>query len=103
MKTVTWLPVCRVQSPAYFAYYKYAKLPFRKLIQPAIDLAEKGFAITAAEAADLNDNQEDFKKYNSSITGICKEFRLEGGRYADSKRSCQNAETNPGSGSQRIL
>ncbi len=50
-----------------FACYKYARLPFKKLIQPAIDLAEKGFAITAAEAADLNENQEDFKKYNSVI------------------------------------
>jgi gamma-glutamyltranspeptidase/glutathione hydrolase len=48
-----------------FTYYKYAKLPFKKLIQPAIDLAERGFAITAAEAADLNDYQEDFKKFNS--------------------------------------
>ena len=50
-----------------FAYYKFAKLPFAKLIQPAIDLAEKGFPITAAEAEDLNENQEDFKKYNSVI------------------------------------
>ena len=33
-----------------FTYYPYAKLPFKKLIQPAIDLAENGFAITAAEA-----------------------------------------------------
>jgi len=50
-----------------FAYYKYARLPFRKLIQPAIDLAEKGFAITADEASDLNEKQEDFKKYNSDL------------------------------------
>jgi len=48
-----------------FAYYPYAKLPFKKLIQPAIDLAEYGFALTANEAADLNDNQADFKKFNS--------------------------------------
>jgi gamma-glutamyltranspeptidase/glutathione hydrolase len=48
-----------------FAYYPYAKLPFKNLIQPAIDLAEYGFAISADEAANLNDNQEDFKKYNS--------------------------------------
>ena len=27
-----------------FTELKYARLPFRKLIQPAIDLAEKGFA-----------------------------------------------------------
>ncbi|HEX3768908.1 MAG TPA: gamma-glutamyltransferase, partial [Puia sp.] len=48
-----------------FSYYKYARLPFGKLIDPAINLAEKGFVITAAEASDLNDHQEDFKKYNS--------------------------------------
>lgn len=48
-----------------FAYYKYARLPFSKLIQPAIDLAEKGFRITEAEANDLNENQDDFKKYNT--------------------------------------
>jgi gamma-glutamyltranspeptidase/glutathione hydrolase len=55
-----------------FAYYHYARLPFRKLIQPAIDLAEKGFAISAAEAADLNEYQEDFKKYNSVIPAFVK-------------------------------
>jgi gamma-glutamyltranspeptidase/glutathione hydrolase len=55
-----------------FNYYRFAKLPFSKLIGPAIVLAEKGFAITAAEAADLNDHQEDFKKYNSQITVFVK-------------------------------
>ena len=50
-----------------FAYFIFAKLPFKKLIQPAIDLAENGFAITAAEANDLNENQNDFRKYNSVI------------------------------------
>ena len=33
-----------------FAEYKYAKLPFKELIQPAIDLAEKGFVLTQSEA-----------------------------------------------------
>ncbi len=33
-----------------FAEYKYAKLPFKELIQPAIDLAEFGFVLTKAEA-----------------------------------------------------
>ncbi len=50
-----------------FTYYPYAKLPFKKLIQPAIDLAENGFALTAAEAMDLNDNQDGFKKYNTVV------------------------------------
>jgi gamma-glutamyltranspeptidase / glutathione hydrolase len=48
-----------------FTALKYAKLPFKKLIQPAIDLAEKGFAITEAEAQDLNGDQADFRKFNT--------------------------------------
>jgi gamma-glutamyltranspeptidase/glutathione hydrolase len=48
-----------------FEELKYAKLPFKKLIQPAIDLAEKGFTISAGEANDLNENQDFFKKYNT--------------------------------------
>jgi gamma-glutamyltranspeptidase/glutathione hydrolase len=48
-----------------FEMIPYAKLPFQKLIQPAIDLAAKGFCITAREATGLNALQADFKKYNS--------------------------------------
>src|SRR5215472_9156310 len=46
-----------------FAELKYARLPLARLIQPAIDLAEKGFAITAAEARGLNSIQSSLKKY----------------------------------------
>lgn len=48
-----------------FATLPYARLPFEKLIQPAIELAEKGFAITAQEAASLNELQNEFIKYNT--------------------------------------
>ena len=37
-----------------FTTHQYAKLSFKILIQPAIDLAEKGFAITESEARGLN-------------------------------------------------
>ena len=37
-----------------FAAHQFAKLPFNVLIQPAIDLAEKGFVITESEARSLN-------------------------------------------------
>jgi gamma-glutamyltranspeptidase / glutathione hydrolase len=50
-----------------FAAMKYANLPFKKLIQPAIDLAEKGFCISAREAASLNSAQDDFKRYSSQV------------------------------------
>lgn len=49
----------------FFATLKYAKLPMDKLIQPAIDLAEKGFAITEQEANLLNSNKENFTKNNT--------------------------------------
>jgi gamma-glutamyltranspeptidase/glutathione hydrolase len=48
-----------------FSELRYAKLPMKKLIQPAIDLAENGFVISASEARSLNQFQEDFKKYNT--------------------------------------
>jgi gamma-glutamyltranspeptidase / glutathione hydrolase len=48
-----------------FAELKYAKLPIAQLIQPAIDLAEKGFVITESEARSLNGTRNAFKKYNT--------------------------------------
>ena len=56
-----------------FASMKYARLPFRVLIQPAIDLAEKGFGITASQAATLNDHQKDFIRLNTSPVAFVKE------------------------------
>lgn len=61
-----------------FTSYKYAKLPFSKLIQPAIDLAEKGFAITKREASSLNNLQKDLKKYNTVMPVFVKEKWNEG-------------------------
>ena len=49
-----------------FASMKYASLPFKKLIQPAIDLAEHGFAITTAQAYSFNNNKKDFLALNTS-------------------------------------
>ena len=48
-----------------FASAKYAKLSFDKLIQPAIDLAEKGFVISKSEANSLNGLQGDLKQFNT--------------------------------------
>ena len=50
-----------------FAELKYARLPLARLIQPAIDLAEKGFVITAAEARGLNGTKTSFTKYNTIL------------------------------------
>lgn len=50
----------------FFATLKHCKLPMDQLIQPAIDLAEKGFAITEQEADLLNASKEYFQKHNQS-------------------------------------
>ncbi len=54
------------------AHKKYGKLPFKALIQPAIDLAKKGYAITQGEVDRLNGNQANFKKYNAEDNALVK-------------------------------
>ncbi|MES2454134.1 MAG: gamma-glutamyltransferase [Bacteroidota bacterium] len=46
------------------AHQKYGKLDWAKDLQPAIDLAEKGFAITVQQAEELNRHKAEFLKYN---------------------------------------
>jgi gamma-glutamyltranspeptidase/glutathione hydrolase len=57
----------------FFATLKYCKLPMNQLIQPAIDLAEKGFSITEQEANLLNANKEYFQQHNKSSIVFVKE------------------------------
>ena len=47
------------------SHAKYGRLPWKDLVQPAIDLALQGFVLTAREAESLNDLQEELKKFNS--------------------------------------
>ncbi|MCW3092706.1 MAG: gamma-glutamyltransferase [Ferruginibacter sp.] len=56
-----------------FASMRYAKLPFKQLIQPAIDLAEKGFAITASQAKDFSRRKNEFIQLNTSMPVFVKE------------------------------
>lgn len=55
-----------------FSTHKYAKLAFKVLIQPAIDLAEKGFVITEAEANSLNNNMGEFVRYSTKPNAFIK-------------------------------
>lgn len=56
-----------------FATYKYAKLPFKELIQPAIDLAANGYVITAAQAREFNGLKAEFLKFNTRPTAFVKD------------------------------
>ena len=61
-------------SGMFYTHQKFGKLPMSVLIQPAIDLAQKGFAITEREANLLNDTREDFLKHNSHPTAFIKDI-----------------------------
>ncbi|NOT76401.1 MAG: gamma-glutamyltransferase [Cyclobacteriaceae bacterium] len=47
------------------AHKKYGSLPWSELVQPAIDLAIKGFTLSEKEAKFLVDMQKDLVKYNT--------------------------------------
>lgn len=57
----------------FYATLPYCKLSMDKLIQPAIDLAEKGFSITEQEANLLNRFKETFQQYNKGKNAFVKE------------------------------
>jgi gamma-glutamyltranspeptidase/glutathione hydrolase len=52
---------------------RFGNFTLARLIQPAIDLAEKGFTLTAREAASLNEEREEFIRFNTSPTAFVKE------------------------------
>jgi gamma-glutamyltranspeptidase / glutathione hydrolase len=62
-----------------FSSHKYAKLPFAKLIQPAIDLAEFGFVITESEARSLNGTKDEFIKLSSATPAFVKSTQWKAG------------------------
>ena len=55
-----------------FTTHQYAKLPFKQLIQPAIELAEKGFVMTEAEAKGLNASMGTFVQYSTKSNAFIK-------------------------------
>lgn len=57
----------------FFATAKFGNFPFARLIQPAIDLAEYGFVLTAREAENLNGERTDFLAYNTMPTPFVKQ------------------------------
>ncbi|MFN3667608.1 MAG: gamma-glutamyltransferase, partial [Sediminibacterium sp.] len=62
-----------------FATLPYAKLSFARLIQPAIDLAEKGFTLTEREALSLNSVRESIQKYSTRPTAFIKAEKWKAG------------------------
>lgn len=62
-----------------FATLPYAKLPMATLIAPAITLAEKGFALTAAQASSFNYMKETFVRVNKNPIAFVKDSAWKAG------------------------
>ena len=61
------------------AHKNYGKLSWKTDLQPAIDLAENGFAITAQQAGEFNRLKETFLKYNSKPVAFVKDGEWKAG------------------------
>jgi len=57
----------------FLAHRKYGKISMEELIKPAIELAEKGFVLTEAEAKTLNKSAALFKKVNTHSTAFVRD------------------------------
>lgn len=62
-----------------FESLTYAKLPMKVLIQPAVDLAEKGFVLTEMEANSLNRHRKEFEQYNTHPTAFIRNEKWNAG------------------------
>jgi len=56
-------------------YEKFGTLPFKELVQHAIDLARNGFTVTKKQAISLNSSSKAFEKANSYKTNLQKEWK----------------------------
>ncbi len=60
------------------AHSKFGKLSWAEVVQPALDLARKGFAITDNQVAEFNYSQAGFKKYNPGKSYFIKDKWVSG-------------------------
>ena len=60
---------------AFEVYEKFGSMPFKDLIQPAIDLAKDGYRVTKKQAVSLNNAVQKFEKANNYKTIFEKEWK----------------------------
>ncbi|HEY0900260.1 MAG TPA: gamma-glutamyltransferase [Sphingobacteriaceae bacterium] len=61
------------------AHARYGKLKWVDVVQPALDLARKGFKLTEMQAGELNENQQVFRQYNPGKEYLVKEEEFHAG------------------------
>jgi gamma-glutamyltranspeptidase / glutathione hydrolase len=75
-------------------FEKYSKLKdWKKLVQPAVDLAKNGFAMTESEANRLNDARTSFVKFNTNMPVFVQKDSLIRWKKGDILKQTDLAET----------
>ncbi len=78
----------------YKMFLKYSKLKdWKKLVQPAVDLAKNGFAITESEANRLNLNKLEFIKNSTRPTALVKKDTAVKWKTGDILKQAELAQT----------
>ena len=67
------------------AHERYGRMSMRNLIQPAIELAENGFAVTKQQAKNLNEKRADFVRLNTTQPVFVKETTWKAGDLLQQK------------------
>ncbi|MFN8302025.1 MAG: gamma-glutamyltransferase [Saprospiraceae bacterium] len=62
-------------------HQKYGKLPWARLLDPAIQLAEKGYQISQQEAEHLNSERINFLRYSGIMPAFVKKSKWEAGDW----------------------
>ncbi len=73
-------------------YNRYGSLPWKTLVQPAIDLARKGVIITPKQAKKLNDQRQTFKQVNKEPIVFVKEQLWKAGNVLIQEQLAQTLE-----------
>lgn len=72
------------------AHKRFGKLKFAELLQPSVELARRGFPITAQQASELNEERRNFIEYNP---GGCAFLSMKAWRAGDTLRQPELATT----------
>lgn len=72
------------------AHKRFGKLKFAELLQPAVELARRGFPLTARQAAELNEERRNFIEYNPNG---CAFLSMKAWRAGDTLRQTELAAT----------
>lgn len=76
----------------YALHQRLGKMPWERLLQPAIALAAAGWPLTAKEAEKLNENRDDLNRLNANNCYLCGDVTAKAGDWMQNAALAQTLE-----------